>query len=227
MADAQRRPLSLVHRLRGPGVPTMPPGRPPLLILLHGVGSNELAMASLAGAFDPRFIVLSVRSPIELAPFAFAWFHLTFTPEGPLIDGDELIAAWERLAAFVDEAVRAYEADPARTFVAGFSQGGMLALAAMLTAPERLAGVVCMSGHLPDVAVSRAVAGDRLRDKPILVVHGKRDDTLPVGLGRRAYETLDGRFPVAIDYREFDIGHTTTDESLAAVSAWLTARLSG
>jgi phospholipase/carboxylesterase len=224
MVAGQRRQLSLVHRFRAPVVETVAPGRPPLLILLHGIGSNELAMASLAGDFDPRFAVMSVRSPIEVGPFAYAWFHMSFEPAGPRIDADEAAVAWERLGQFVDEAVSAYDTDPRRTFIGGFSQGGMMALASMLTSPERLAGVVCLSGHLPEAAVARAAAGDRLRGKPVLIVHGTGDQTLPIGLGRRARDILSG-FPLAVDYREFEMGHTTTDESVAAASAWLTTKL--
>jgi phospholipase/carboxylesterase len=224
MPDERRNPLSLVHRVRLPSVVASPPARPPLLLLLHGVGANELAMASLAGAFDPRFIVISARAPIELEPYQFAWFHTAFTPEGPTVDRDEAKAAWDHVARFIDEAVAAYSGDPSGVFVVGFSQGGIVALATMLTAPERLAGAVCMSGQLPEEVVRHAVSTARLRDKPVLVVHGTRDETIDVGHGRGAFETLQ-RFPLALEYREFDIAHTTSDESVAAVSAWLTGRL--
>lgn len=224
MADRRRKPLSLVHRVREPGVMAAGAELPPLLLLLHGVGSNELSMASLADAFDPRFVVISARSPIELGPYAFGWLHVTFTPHGPMVDRDEAKAAWKRVASFIDEAAAAYDADPTRVFVAGFSQGGIMALATVLTAPEKVAGAVCMSGRLLPEVLPHAASPDRLRDKPVLIVHGARDETLGVEYGRDAYATLKP-FPLALEYLEFDMAHTTTDESVAAVSAWLTARL--
>ena len=180
-------------------------------------------MAAIAGSFDPRFMVISVRAPIALEPFAFAWFHVTFTPGGPVIDAGEAQAAWRTMARFIDEAVRAYEADPARVFIAGFSQGGILALATMLTAPELVAGAVCMSGRLPPEVLPHLAPDARLEGKPVLIVHGIGDETLAVEYGRSARATL-GALPLALEYREFDIGHTTTPESLAAVATWL-ARL--
>jgi phospholipase/carboxylesterase len=225
MATTRRTRLTLVHRIREPGVPTAAPGRPPLLVLLHGVGSNELSMAALADAFDQRFIVISARSPIELEPFAFAWFHVTFTARGPVIDRAEAEAAWTRVAGFIDEAVVAYDADPARVFIVGFSQGGIIGIATLLTAPEKLAGVVCMSGRLLPEVLPYAASPERLRDKPVLIVHGSADQTLPVAHGRDAFEELK-RFPVSAEYREFEMAHTTSPESLAVVSAWLTERLS-
>jgi phospholipase/carboxylesterase len=225
MPHLPRKDLSLAHRVRVPGVQPAPPDRPPLLILLHGVGSNELAMAALSDAFDPRFIVVSARSPIQLEPFAYAWFHVTFTPNGPLIDGDEAEAAWTRAAHFIDEVVGAYDADPRKVFAAGFSQGGIVALTTMLTAPERLAGAVCMSGRLPPEVLPQVVGPDRLRDKPVLIVHGVHDDVLGVEFARDARTTL-RQLPLALEYREFDMGHATTPASLAVVSAWLTQQLS-
>ena len=215
--------LSLAYRRRQ-APPTGGADRPPLLILLHGVGGNELAMASLAGAFDDRFLVISARSPLAIAPFSYAWLSVEFTPDGPVVDPAEARTAWERLGSFVDEAVAALGADPRRVFIAGFSQGGIVALATLLTAPEKIAGVVCMSGRLLPEVLPHAAAEDRLHDKPVLVVHGARDETLLVDYGRRAAATL-RELHLAVDYRELDLGHATSAESIAIAAAWLTAHL--
>lgn len=224
MSDGRRKALSLVHRVHGATDAQAYEPRRPLLLLLHGVGSNELAMAALTDWFDPRFIVVSVRAPIQLEPFAFAWFHVTFTTHGPVIEGDEAVAAWRGAASFVDEAVAAYGADPAQVYVVGFSQGGIVGLGSMLMSPETIAGVVCMSGRLPPEVLPHVVAPDRLRGKAVLLIHGIHDETLDIGYARRAKEYL-GTLPLNVAYREFDMAHTTTDESMAVVSAWLTARL--
>jgi phospholipase/carboxylesterase len=215
--------LSLVARIRAPTV-ERGDRRPPILFLLHGVGGNELAMAALAPEFDPRFIVVSVRSPVEIGPFAFAWYPVDFTPEGPEIDAEAARTGWERLNAFIDEAVGRLDADPTRVFVAGFSQGGILSIATVLTAPERIAGAVCMSGRLPPELVGHAVGPERLRGKPLLIVHGSRDRTLPVEYGRQAQRALSS-LPLDVEYREFDIGHETSPQSIDYVSAWLSVRL--
>ena len=219
---ARRKPLSLEHRLRLPDHPAA--GTPPLLVLLHGIGSNELAMASLASSFDGRFIVVSPRAPITLEPFAFAWFHMTFTDERPIVDLEEVEASRVRLVRFLDEAVTAYGADRDRVFLAGFSQGCVPALATLLENPELVAGVVCMSGFLPPELLGRRGPDARLRDKPVLVIHGSSDATLVPKLGREMYEALRSS-SVAAEFLAVEIGHTTTPESLAAVSEWLSRRL--
>jgi phospholipase/carboxylesterase len=215
--------LSLVHQVRQP-LPDPAKGKPPMLILLHGVGSNEHSMMARWEGFDRRLLVVSARSPIQLKPSSFAWFHVRFTAEGPVIDPDEAEAAWENVIGFIDEAVRAYGADVNRVYLGGFSQGAIISLAALLTAPERIAGVVAMSGRLLPEVLPHAVARERLRGRPILIVHGTLDERLGIQYARSAREQLE-RLGLTPTYRELDIGHTTTEESLALVSSWLSARL--
>ncbi|MEJ7606278.1 MAG: hypothetical protein WKF37_08415 [Bryobacteraceae bacterium] len=58
-------------------------GRPaPLLLLLHGVGSNEQDLMGLAEKLDPRFFVISARAPITLQRGSYAWYKIQFTAAG-------------------------------------------------------------------------------------------------------------------------------------------------
>ena len=206
--------LSLVHSVR-PRAEANPAGeRPRLLILLHGVGSNEASMAPLVQAFDPRFVVVNARSPIALGPGSYAWFHVTFGPKGPSIVPGEAESGWQHIARFVDEAVTEYSA----------GLGAIMAIATMLTSPERLAGVVAMSGRLLPEVLPHAVATDRLRDKKMLIVHGTAEQVLGIQFGRSAREQL-SRLPFELTYREIGMGHTITLESCGVVSAWLSAAL--
>ena len=219
--------LSLVHVVRPPAPSASSEGtRPPLLILMHGVGSNERSMAQLAPAFDPRFIVLSVRSPITLGPDAFGWFHVTFTAQGPVIVPEEAEAGWKLVARFIDEAVARYGADPDRVYLGGFSQGAIMALATLLTAPEKVAGAAAMSGRLLPEALPHAASHDALRGKHVLIVHGEADEKLGIHLARWAREQL-LQFPVDLTYRELPMGHAITRESLELVASWLAAVLDG
>ncbi len=222
MTDRAR--LSLVHRVRplAAGEPRVEPR--PLLILLHGVGSNELAMAAVAQAFDPRFQVVSVRSPIELGPFAFGWFPIARTPGSPAVSDADVESAMSRLSAFIDEALAAYAGDPDRIFLAGFSQGGIVAVGYLLAHPGQVAGAVSMSGWLPPEVVPAEVDADALAGRAVLVLHGIDDQTIGIDAARAERAALSG-FPVRLDYIELAIGHTTTEESVAIVAGWLADRL--
>lgn len=202
------------------------PGKPPVLILLHGVGSNERDIASIAPAMDPRFLVLSVRSPIELGPDAYAWFHVSFTPQGPTINAQEAEAAWKTLANFIRQIVAKHNGDASRVYLAGFSQGGIMSIATLLTEPDLVAGAVCMSGRLLPEALAQAAPRNRLAGKPVLLVHGTADNRLGIDHARRARETL-GALGVALAYHELPMGHEITPDSLNIVVAWFSGQLGG
>lgn len=217
--------LSLVHRVR----PARSHGaraaaKPPLLILMHGVGSNERSLTTIADSFDERLVVLSVRSPLELGADSFGFFHVTFGNDGPVIVAAEAIDGWQRVARFIGEAEVAYNADPQRVYVAGFSQGGIMSLAAMLTVPEKLAGAVCMSGRLLPEVLPFAADRSQLIGKPIMIVHGTLDDKLRIDYARSARDTL-APFGFDISYKEYPMRHQISPQTLADVSAWLTAQL--
>lgn len=81
-----------------------------------------------------------------------------------------------------------------------------------------------MSGRLLPEVLPHAAAAEALRDKPVLVVHGTRDEKLGIHLARWARAQL-AQLRLALDYRELEMGHQVTPKSLAEVSAWLSAAL--
>jgi phospholipase/carboxylesterase len=216
--------LSLTHIVRPPQTPAPEGTRPPLLILLHGVGSNEQDLMELASYLDPRFLVVSVRSPLTLGPGAYGWYPVMFTPQGAVGDTKQAIASREKLTAFLGEAVEAYGADPRRVYLLGFSQGAIMSLLVGLKRPDLVAGIVPMSGRLLPEALADRATDDALQGLSVFAVHGTRDNVLPVSGGRAIRDEL-SKLPVALTYREYDMGHQVSADSLADVSAWLTARL--
>lgn len=197
---------------------------PPVLFLLHGIGSNERQMAALATFLDPRLLVISVRSPLTIGADAFAWFHVRFTAQGPSIDKDEALGGLKVLSRFVSDAVQKYGGDPERVFIAGFSQGGIMSLVSILTEPELFAGAICMSGRLIPEILPLIADPQRLAGKPVLLTHGTADSVLGIQYARWARDQLQN-FPLDLTYREFPMGHTVSQDSLTFAAKWLAERL--
>ena len=216
--------LSFVHLMRPATIAARAGDPSPLLILMHGVGSNERSLTVIADKFDPRFIVVSVRSPIELGVDSYGFFHVSFEPSGPRIVAEEAVASWKLVSTFIDEAVRAYNADAKRVYLAGFSQGGIMALATTLTSPQKVAGAVCMSGRLLPEVIPYAADRSLLEHKPIMVVHGTVDEKLGIDFARSARDLLTA-MGVDLSYKEYPMRHRISRETLDDVTAWLTSQL--
>jgi len=212
---------SLVHLVRHPIVEA---DTPPLLLLLHGVGSNENDLFGLAPYLDERFLILSVRAPNTLGPGSYAWFDVDFTPQGPVIDPAQAEASREALIDFIGEAITAYGVNPNQVYMMGFSQGAIMSASIALTRPDLVAGVALMSGRILPEIQSLMAAPEKLEGLPILVVHGVADTVLPINHGRASRQLL-ASLPVELTYHEYPIGHEVSQESLADVSSWLSAQL--
>jgi phospholipase/carboxylesterase len=218
----QEQKLSLRHLVQEPRIKTT--ARPPLLLLLHGIGSNEHDLFGLVPYVDPRFLVISARAPITLTPGAFGWFNLDLTPKGLVADLDQAKQSLELLSRFIDELTESYEVDESGVYLTGFSQGAMMSLALMLTRPEQINGVVAMSGRFPEQVLQREVDPMAVAGMPVLVTHGIYDNVLPIEDGRAVRRHLE-LFPVDLTYREYPMGHEVSAESLRDVSEWLTTTL--
>lgn len=214
--------LSLTHLFQQPRQPT--DGPPPLLLLLHGLGSNERDLVGLAPYLDPRFQIVSARAPHSLVPDGYAWFEIGWTANDITINFQQAEQSRVLLLGFIAEVLVAYGGDPARVYLLGFSQGAIMSASVTLTEPEVIAGAVLMSGRIPEEIRPLIAPAERLAGKPFLVVHGTADTVLPIRNGR-ASRALLATLPVALTYQEYAMAHEVSAQSLADVATWLTARL--
>jgi len=114
-------------------------GAKPILVMLHGYGSNEQDLAGLSGYLHGDFPWVSLRAPLSLAPGSNAWFPLA-APGNPLPENVE--HATEVLWAWIDANLPA----DAKLIALGFSQGGLMASQLLRTRPERIAATVILAG---------------------------------------------------------------------------------
>ena len=110
---------------------------------------------------------------------------------------------------------------PASAIVlAGFSQGGAMALHTGLRHPERLAGVMALSCSLPMADTLAAEAAPANSDVPIFMAHGTHDPMIPKARAQRAHDTLTG-LGYTIEWHEYPMPHSVCMEEVADIAAWL------
>ena len=195
-----------------------------LLLLLHGVGANETSLAGLVPMLPEHVTVALVRSPFQIAPGSYSAFAVSFTASGPVIDAEQAEASRRRLADFVGELQARSGVAPARTAVAGFSQGGIMSAGLALTRPDTVAGFGIMSGRIlpeigPLIAAPEALAG--LQG---LILNGDYDDRLPVAFAEQSAALLQSH-GVPFTQKRYPMGHEITRDSAVDFVEWLTRLL--
>lgn len=107
-----------------------------------------------------------------------------------------------------------------RIVIAGFSQGGAIALHTALRYPQRLAGLLPLSTYLPLNDKLAAEASEANRDLPILMCHGEYDAVLPLALGESSCDILRAQ-GYTVDWRDYPMQHQVCAEEIEAIGLWL------
>lgn len=113
---------------------------------------------------------------------------------------------------------------PERQFVAGFSQGGAIAMATLLRRPQRLAGAILLSTYLPLATVTASEARPENRDTPVFMAHGALDPLLPQALGERSAEFLRSRGH-PLEWHSYSMAHSVCGDEIEHLADWLGRRL--
>ena len=202
------------------------------VIWLHGLGAD---------GYDFVPIVQELRLPATMAVrFIFphaaprpvtinngfvmrAWYDITSL--GP--DRKEDDVGIRESATVVNQYVQQQSArgvESQRIVIAGFSQGGAIALQAGLRYPERIAGIMALSTYLPLRDAVAAEATQANRDVPILMCHGLRDDVVPATLGKASRDVLTS-LGYQVEWQSYPMEHSVCMEEVLDISKWLQARL--
>lgn len=115
--------------------------------------------------------------------------------------------------------------EPHNLVLAGFSQGGALALRLALSLPNGLAGAIGLSCYLLEASSLHQWLTPAGRQTPVFMAHGTHDPVVPVALGRAAVKTL-AEHHVAVDWSEWPMQHAVAPEELQALDRWMEQRFS-
>jgi phospholipase/carboxylesterase len=204
------------------------------VIWLHGLGAD---------GYDFVPLVPELRLPEELGVrFVFphaparpvtinngfvmrAWYDVKgLSANGPQ-DEEGIAQSQALLHDFIAREV-AQGIDIRRIVIAGFSQGGAIALHSALRHPQRLAGVLALSTYLPLHENLAKEASAANRDVPILMCHGTGDPVLPLQLGEMSRDYLNA-LGYQVEWHPYPMRHEVCAQEVADISAWLVKRLNG
>ena len=209
-------PLTFLQRPAAASAP-----HPWLLVLMHGVGSNEQDLFSLAPQIPDRFHVLSLRAPFRMGPGSHAWFDFSIEPNGERTINEEQESQSRALVAqAVESAAEQLGIPPERVVVGGFSQGGIMALSLLLTRPALMQATMVWHSRLLAQVLPLAAPADALHGRQLWLSHGTHDNVIPIAHAHAIAQHM-AQLPVSVTFKEFPGAHEIRPAELAATVAWL------
>ncbi|MFD2518666.1 alpha/beta hydrolase [Salinimicrobium flavum] len=214
--------LSLYHLVRKPKTAT---DKAPLLIMLHGYGSNEEDLFSFAEELPDDLFIISLRAPYPMPPYGHAWYAIHWdNTNGKFSDDEQAIDSREKIAAFIDEAIESYPVDPEKVTLVGFSQGCILSFAVALSYPEKIKNVIGLSGYINPEILKEGYRNNDFSNLSVYSSHGSADQVIPVKWARNTKPFLDS-LGIENQYSEFPVGHGVAPQNFMELKKWLEKRL--
>jgi phospholipase/carboxylesterase len=202
--------LGLVHRVH------IPPGdgTHPTLVMIHGLQGTEDVTWIFARSAGPEWLIVTPRAPFPAAD-SYSWApagERNYDDPSTLKEG---LAALDRFLHWLPDY---YAADPSRLVLLGFSQGAALAYAYAVSTP--IHGIAALGGFIPAMAKDQISA---LKDVPVLILHGTRDETIPIETARQDRDLLIAA-GAQVTYHESEVGHKVSTDGMRDLKHWLADR---
>ena len=193
----------------------------PLLLLLHGYGSNAEDLFSFANELPDEYYVISAQAPYDLQYGSYAWYAINFdADQNKFSDNEQAKSSRDLIAGFIDELILNYPIDPKAVSLLGFSQGAILSYAIALSHPEKINKVIALSGYINDDIFEDNYKNNDLSKLSIFASHGVVDQVIPVSWARKTTPFLDA-LGIESVYKEYPIGHGISPQIFADFKNWL------
>lgn len=195
---------------------------PPVLILLHGLGSNAKNFFSFSGIIPPEWLVISARAPFTYpnAPKRFKWYDLTFKNGERQTNYQQVEESRQLLLKFIEQVKKKYNVDENRIVIGGFSQGAIMSYNIGLRTPEKVSGIASFSGIVLEKIKPEIKPQKAHQQLKAFVSHGEQDDRLPYSEALEAKNLLES-LGVQATYSFDQAKHTISPTHRTAFLAWL------
>lgn len=210
--------LSLKYLIREPKIKKE---KNPLILLLHGYGSNEADLFSFATELPDEYYIVAARAPFDLQYGSYAWYAINFD-EGmnKFTDDAQAIVSRDKIVTFIDELTTNFAIDKDDVTLLGFSQGSILSYAVALSNPEKVQQVAALSGYIHESIFVNDFSTKDFSKLRIFASHGNVDQVIPVQWARLVQPFLQ-KLNVDVEYHEYPVGHGVAPQNFADFLKWL------
>jgi phospholipase/carboxylesterase len=210
--------LSLEYKIREPKIKQ---DKNPLLLLLHGYGSNEQDLFSFASELPEDYYIISARAPYDLQYGSYAWYAINFdADQNKFSDHEQAKVSRDLIVTFINELIQNYPIDDKDITLIGFSQGSILSYAVALSNPEKIKKVVALSGYVSEPILAENYKNNDFSNLRIFASHGTVDQVIPVEWARKTKPFLDA-LGIQSVYKEYPVGHGVAPQNFYDFKNWL------
>ena len=210
--------LSLEYQVREPKIIV---DKIPLLLLLHGYGSNDSDLFSFASELPDEYCVISARAPYDLQYGSYSWYAINFdADQNKFSDHDQAILSRDLVVKFIEELKIKFPIDSSNITLIGFSQGSILSYSIALSYPNIVQRVGALSGYLNLDINSENYQNNDFSNLKIFASHGTVDQVIPVEWARKTDPILKS-LGINSTYKEYPNGHGVSPQNFFDLKDWL------
>lgn len=196
----------------------------PLILLIHGYGSNEEDLFSFADDLPDEFHVISVRALFTLSFGMYGWYEIDFVNMQKFNNIPQGIESRNKLMKFIDEIVKLENLDAGNIWLCGFSQGAILSYGIALNHPEKVKFVACLSGYPEKDFIGEIDQNKDYSNLDFFISHGTEDAVIPIEWARMGKPLLDD-LKIKNEYHEYRAGHGIAPQNYYDLMSWMKQNL--
>ena len=197
------------------------------VIWMHGLGADATDFVPVIDFLDLSSRIRFVFPNAPVRPVTInggmamrAWYDID--PSQPLTGDDDIRESADLVSLLVAREIER-GIEPGSIVLAGFSQGGVIALHLGLRHPKKLGGILALSTYLHDPDHLRDELSLANAETPVFMAHGVQDPMIPIARAVGTRDTLQ-QLGYPIEWQEYGMGHEVCPQELAAISHWLNER---
>ncbi len=196
----------------------------PVLIMLHGYGSNEADLFDLSPGLDGRFLIFSLRAPNVVSAEGFAWYKMDFLADQKFrYNYNDVKDSRQKILSFISNACRAYGADSTQVYLLGFSQGAIMSYDLAFSAPSKISGIIALSGRMLEETKSVKADSKKLAGVKCFIAHGNLDNVIKINDAESANTFLKSKNVKDVTFNKYVMAHAITGTELDDIKRWLSS----
>ncbi len=192
----------------------------PLLIVLHGRGSNAANSMQWASQLGNDWLVVTAQGPYKMAEDKYQWYPLELRGSERIYEYAAVQESKQHVVQLINSLCKKHSIQKDKIVLMGFSQGAFMASVLALEEPELFAAIGILSGGIPVEAKKGKSLDPKWKNLDLFISHGRQDAVLDYNAAQTDANFL-AELDIKVTARWYDSGHTISGQNFQDLYGWL------